>query len=80
VLRATIVDELAARAAGLSLSDADRHQCVEFDDCLDALICALTARAVEKHKTIPPPAELADEARLEGWIHLPESGALSSLL
>ncbi len=79
-VREGILDELAARAPWLSLSDAERRACLEFDDCLDALICALTARAAERRKTIAPPAELADEARLEGWIHLPEASCLSTLL
>ncbi len=79
-LRAAILDELAARAPWLSLPDADRDRCVAFDDCLDALICALTARAAAKGETLAPPPELAEEASLEGWIHLPKPGALSSLL
>ncbi len=45
-----------------------------------ALICALTARAAAKGKTLAPPSERAEEASLEGWIHLPKPGALSSLL
>jgi hypothetical protein len=53
---------------------------VHSDDCLDALVCALVARAVDRRKTIPPPHELAEEATVEGWIHLPDTGSLSALL
>lgn len=79
-VRERILEELAAAAPWLVLSDVDRGHCIEFDDCLDALICALAARAVEQGQTVPPPAELAEEATVEGWIHLPQPGSLPLLL
>jgi predicted nuclease with RNAse H fold len=51
--------------------DADGHvaACVASDDCLDALVCALVARAAALGGTHPP--EDVPLARAEGWIHLP---------
>jgi Protein of unknown function (DUF429) len=42
------------------------------DDYLDALVCALVARAVERGLTYQPATKVEIErARVEGWIHLP---------
>lgn len=57
-----------------------RAKCVGSDDHLDALLCALIARAAERGKTIPPGDEHAASARVEGWIHLPEPGSLAQLI
>ena len=46
-------------------------RCADEDHCLDALVCALLARAVELGQTVEPPAELQEAAEREGWIHLP---------
>jgi hypothetical protein len=70
-LRERIVLRLAENAPWLRLSDAHQEACADSDDCLDALVCALVARAVERGLTVPPPPELSDEAASEGWIHLP---------
>ena len=48
-----------------------RHQLVTRHDDLDALISALTAALAYADKTVAPPPELADHAKLEGWIHIP---------
>jgi hypothetical protein len=74
-VRARIV---AGLPAWLAIPDAER--CVEVDDCLDALVCALVARAVQRGATTAPPPELAGDAAAEGWIHLPVDGALDLLL
>ena len=80
-LRADIVYGLVQAAPWLNLSPPQRDACVESDDALDALVCALVARAAAKGLTAGPPAELAGEARSEGWIHLPATGfALADLL
>ena len=50
-----------------------REQCVDSDDCLDALVCALLARAVQRGATIAPKHEHRRLARVEGWIHLPHA-------
>lgn len=48
--------------------------CRQSDDALDAVICALIARAVWLGRTRQPPA--ASPASAEGWIHLPDGGLL----
>lgn len=78
-IRADIVDRLADAAPWLSLSDSHESLCVQFDDCLDALICALVARATARGMTVAPPEHLAAQAVVEGWIHLPEAGCLPAL-
>jgi predicted nuclease with RNAse H fold len=57
------------------------QRCVDSDDCLDALVCALVARAAAREETRRP--QTAGHRRLaavEGWIHLPRPGSLSKLL
>jgi hypothetical protein len=44
------------------------------DDMFDALIAALTARAVALGRTVRPGEGQAGAARTEGWIHLPTGG------
>jgi hypothetical protein len=62
----------AALGARFALSDPQHAQCCESDDCLDALVCALVARAVVVGLTIPPgDPEQRRLALVEGWIHLP---------
>lgn len=53
---------------GLIVGCADRKE----DDFIDALLCALVARAVEVGQTLQPsPGEEQKAADAEGWIHLP---------
>jgi hypothetical protein len=57
---------------GLVLPEPVRSTCADSHDHLDALLCALVARAVLVGDTRWP--RTADEraaARQEGWIHLP---------
>jgi len=63
--------------AQLAHVDAPREQLIDCDDCLDALVCALVARAALLGRTIGPKDERL--ARREGWIHLPEPDSLSRL-
>jgi hypothetical protein len=79
-VRDGIMRRLVAAAPWLEISDEHCCACTETDDCLDALVCALVARAVELGLTDGPPAELAREAQLEGWIHLPQSDAIAELV
>lgn len=74
--RAALVEGLlTAGDGGLRLSEADRDACIQFDDCLDAVVCALLARAAELGLTeLPSGDEARKLARLEGWIHLPPEG------
>jgi predicted nuclease with RNAse H fold len=76
-LRERIVERLPA---WLDISAARRRACIDADHCLDALICALVARAAARALTYPPPDELRREAEAEGWIHLPRPGSLARLL
>lgn len=46
--------------------------CRQSDDALDAVICALIARAVWLGHTLCPPSD--SSASAEGWIHLPDRG------
>jgi hypothetical protein len=50
---------------------------VETDHALDALVCALVARAADQRAT-QMPAELTEQIRREGWIHVP-TGSLAAL-
>ncbi|MFC9095229.1 DUF429 domain-containing protein [Streptomyces sp. NPDC002387] len=65
---------VGAIEAGLemSLSEPVRERCVDSHDHLDAVVCALVARAVQTGDTVwPGSAEEREAARQEGWIHLP---------
>ena len=44
---------------------------VASDHAFDALLSALVARAAATHRVLDVPADLADDAAVEGWIHLP---------
>ncbi len=79
-VRTGIILQLLAAAPWLEIGDEHCRACTESDDCLDALVCALVARAVELGLTDRPPAALRDQAQLEGWIHLPQPEALSRLV
>lgn len=71
--RAALVARLRERCPGLALDAEHAAACVATHDVLDALVCALVARAVDAGATAPPPPELEQAAREEGWIHLPTS-------
>jgi predicted nuclease with RNAse H fold len=73
-----LVDELQAAVPALDWQGHDRV-CRESDDALDAVVCALLARAAHLRLTAGPPEHLAARAATEGWIHLPKPGSLSQL-
>jgi hypothetical protein len=78
--RAQLVDELLARTdAFLSVDEEQRLLLAASDHSLDALICALIARASLVQATLPIPEELEAVALIEGWIALPRRGSLSEL-
>ncbi|MER6125180.1 DUF429 domain-containing protein [Streptomyces sp. NPDC001795] len=57
---------------GVPLPEPVRAQCTDSHDHLDALLCALVARAVQVGDTVwPRSADERAAARQEGWIHLP---------
>jgi hypothetical protein len=79
--RAQIVTALADKtAAVLDLAAEFRDRCIEDDDVLDALVCALIARAADIRRVdaIPPGSHWA--AAREGWITLPTPDSLSALM
>jgi hypothetical protein len=79
-VRQAIMGRLQERAPWLAVTDAQSEACVESNDMLDALICALVARAAERPGLVHPiPPEAEDDAQREGWIHLPIDGALDRL-
>ncbi len=65
-----LVDRLVAALPTLSFSAEVREAMAGSDDRLDALICALVARAVATGRGTPPPAADLPAARREGWIHV----------
>ncbi|WP_265560081.1 DUF429 domain-containing protein [Streptomyces hygroscopicus] len=72
-LREHIVRSVEA-GLGLLLPEPVRAQCADSHDHLDALVCALVARAVQIGDTAWPHTQ--DEhaaAGREGWIHLPST-------
>jgi len=63
-------------ASRVGLDDPRRllDRCSEEDDFLDALLCALVARAAQLNLTLAPPNQRSAQlARREGWIHHPDS-------
>lgn len=68
--RQRLMTQLAEHSADwLELTEKTLAVCTESDDCVDALMCALIARAVEIGRVLP----ITDQARAadEGWIALP---------
>jgi hypothetical protein len=65
-------------SAWLEMHEKVTVVCVENDDCLDALICALIARAAERD-LLEPIDDPGGDALSEGWIRLPQPGSLSLL-
>ena len=64
-----------------TLSAAVRKACRETDHALDALICAVIARATALGWTRPPLSEEErDRAQVEGWIHFPHRDAAAHLV
>ena len=68
-VRGELVDRLAAGAPWLHLGEFE-ELCRTSDHALDAVLCALLARAVACGRT-QPAGRHQPEAIQEGWIHLP---------
>lgn len=63
------------------ITDAQCLDIAQSDDHLDALVCALVARAAAiKLTVLPATEEHRNLAQIEGWIHLPEPGSLPTLI
>jgi predicted nuclease with RNAse H fold len=72
---------LGALGDDFGIEEKHKDECYRSDDALDALICALVARARQQGRTVE--ASRGAESRsaaVEGWIHLPNRAGLSSLL
>lgn len=61
-----------ARRAGLVVPAAVADAVTGSDHLLDAVLCAVVARAVVDGATAPAPAADIERARREGWIHVPD--------
>lgn len=78
--REAVLTELERSADWLDWREDARDRCVESDDCLDAFLCALIARAAAVGQTVWPKKKKEwKAARAEGWIHLPRAGSLPKL-
>jgi len=79
-VRAGIFAELERRTRPwLRLDAITRQSCCGSDHALDALVCALIARAATLGLCQRPPAMHAEQAAREGWIALPDVDALDRL-
>jgi hypothetical protein len=63
----------------LEISNQAVGMCEKSDDCLDALVAALVARAAAVGLTLLPPRDRLEQVQREGWIHLPSAGSLERL-
>ena len=79
LLLAGLLDRLGP---AFTIAPHEQRACVDSDDVLDALVCALLARAVQQMGGTlwPAPGEQTELARTEGWIHLPADARLGRLL
>lgn len=71
---ADMLDQLMRMLPVLECSPGTRDQLVHSDDAFDALVCAITAKAVAGGRSSRP--ETGEQARLaaiEGWIHVPDA-------
>ena len=68
-IRESLVDRLLAQAPWLDLGERE-HACRRSDHALDAVLCALVARAVALHAT-DVAGQHHPTVTLEGWIHVP---------
>jgi len=78
-IRRQIVESLFASMPWLVISPTDRARCEASHDLLDAVVCALVARAVALDLTVHAPPEEEELALREGWIHVPAAGSLADL-
>jgi predicted RNase H-like nuclease len=73
--RELLVAELVRAGLPVALSEGDRHSVESSDDALDALICALVARAIALGLTDDIPESLRTSGANEGWIRVPSPHA-----
>lgn len=70
-VRDELVEELFAALPALAISAVDTALCRQSDDALDAVLCALIARAAALGKVCVPDQNQARLAATEGWIAVP---------
>ena len=70
---------LRERCPWLVLDPEQAARCAASDHAFDALVAALVARAAALGFTARPAPEETEDARIEGWIALPEPGSLERL-
>lgn len=71
--RVDLVAKLVGALPALSFAVDVREAMAASDDRLDAVVCALVARAVATGRGTPPPEADLAVARREGWIHVSSS-------
>jgi predicted nuclease with RNAse H fold len=70
-----ILEQVEKLMPTLRFQPGAHARCVGNDHAFDALICALTARAVATGRTLlPVTCEEVGRAGMEGWIHVPTVG------
>jgi hypothetical protein len=77
--RARIVDQLLNALPGIRDGAFDAGRAVADDNCLDALVAGLVARAAACGLCEPIPLVNQADALVEGWIHVPRAGSLTRL-
>ena len=79
--RVTLVESFVAATTGwLDFTPDAQAECLRSDDALDAFIAALATRAAQLGMAWKPQTdEQRRLAGIEGWIHVPATGTLSSL-
>ncbi|MBI2170310.1 MAG: DUF429 domain-containing protein [Actinobacteria bacterium] len=78
-VRAEVADGLASRLAGMRLDPDQMAALRASDHVLDAFVAALVAACVVRGLSSAPDHEHRAAARTEGWIHIPQAGALAIL-
>jgi len=78
-LRAQLIGDFESRIP-VTIPPEAKAAFIENDHCLDALICALVARAATVGLTEAPPTQDLETILREGWIELPTSGSVELLV
>ena len=73
--RAMLVNALVAQAPWFDWRGHEQP-CIDSDDVLDAVLCAVVAGAVSAGRTTAPAPDEQAKAQEEGWIHLPDADFL----
>jgi hypothetical protein len=79
-LRESLVRTFVAETeAWVTVAASAREAFLDDDNCFDAFVAALVARAWATGNCWPTPREALDIVASEGWIALPRPGTLSAL-